>query len=96
MCCLASLIVIAGPRLGIFIWWLAEPARFNLAFDTFIWPFLGFLLLPWTTLMYLFVFPGGVDGFDWALLAIGFLADILSYAGGGYTNRDRYRGYTGG
>ena len=93
MCCLAALVAVLGPRIGILIWWIAEPARWNLAFDTFIWPFLGFIFLPWTTLMYVLVFQGGIDGFDWVWLGMGFLLDIFSTAGGGYTNRDRMRGY---
>jgi hypothetical protein len=91
MCCLASLLVLLGPRAGIVVWWLVDPARWSLAFDTFIWPFLGFFFLPWTVLAYVVVFPGGVDGGDWIVLVFGFLADIFSYVGGGYTNRDRYR-----
>ena len=93
MCCLASLLVLLGPRVGIVAWWLVDPARWSLAFDAFIWPFLGFFFLPWTVLAYVVVFPGGVEGGDWVVLGVGFLADIFSYAGGGYTNRDRYRGY---
>ena len=93
MCCLAALLVVLGPRIGILIWWLTDQARWNLAFDTFIWPFLGFIFLPWTTLMYVLVFPGGIDGFDWVWLGMGFLLDICSTAGGGYTNRDRMQGY---
>jgi hypothetical protein len=92
MCCLAALLVILGPRFGIALWWLADQARWSLAFDTFIWPLLGFLFLPWTTLMYVLVFPGGVEGFDWALLGLAFVADVFSYAGGGYEGRDRMSG----
>ena len=51
MCCLAASLLLLGPRFGILIWWLFDPARWSLAFDTFILPFLGFLFLPWTTLM---------------------------------------------
>ena len=93
MCCLATLLVVLGPRVGIIFWWLFEPARWNLAFDTLIWPLLGFLFLPWTTLMYVLVFQGGIDGFDWVWLGMGVLLDVFSYADGGYTNRDRMRGY---
>lgn len=64
------------------------------AFDTFIWPLLGALFLPGTTLMYLVVFAGGVTGFDWIWLGLGVLADIGSYGGGAYGNRDRIPGYT--
>jgi hypothetical protein len=93
MCCVFALLVIAGPRAAILVWWLLDQVRWNLAFDTFLWPFLGFLLLPWTTLMYVLVFPGGVDGFDWVWLGLGLLLDVVSYAGGGYSNRGRVPGY---
>jgi hypothetical protein len=94
MCCLAALLLVAGPRVGILFWWLIDQPRWNLAFDTFLLPFLGFLFVPWTTLMYVLVFPGGVDGFDWVWIGIGLLLDFGSWAGGGYTNRDRMSSYS--
>jgi len=90
MCCIFTTLLFLGPRAGILVWWLVNPARFNLAFSTFILPLLGFLFLPWTTLMYLLVFPMGIVGFDWIWLGLGVLADIGMYAGGGYGNRDRF------
>jgi len=93
MCCLFTTLVLAGPRLAILVWWLLYPARFALAFKgSWIWPILGTIFLPWTTLMFLIVFPGGVIGLDWLWIGLGVLADISSYAGGGYGNRDRLRG----
>jgi hypothetical protein len=93
MCCLFTTLVLFGPRLGILVWWLFQPGRWNQAFESFLWPILGFLFLPWTTLMYVVVFPGGVTGFDWIWLGLGLLADISSYTGGAYGNRDRVPGY---
>jgi len=89
MCCLFSALVLLGPRAGILIWWLLEPAKWNLAFETFIWPVLGFIFVPWTTLMYVLVFQGGIDGFDWVWLGLGLLIDIGSWTGGAYGNRGR-------
>ena len=71
MCCLFAILVLVGPRAAILVWWLFDQIRWAAAFDTFIWPLLGFLFLPWTTLVYVLVFPGGIDGFDWLWLAIG-------------------------
>ena len=34
MCCLATVMVLLGPRLGIIVWGLAQPARWDLAFST--------------------------------------------------------------
>ena len=92
MCCVFTTLVLFGPRLGILVWWLINQVRFSAAFGTWIWPLLGFILLPWTTLMYLIVFPAGIVGFDRIWLGLGVLADIASHAGGAWANRDRLRG----
>ena len=92
MCCVFTTLVLFGPRLGILVWWLINPVRFTAAFGTWIWPLLGFILLPWTTLMYLIIFPAGIVGFDWIWLGLGVLADVASHAGGAWGNRDRLRG----
>ena len=88
MCCLFTTLVLFGPRLGILVWWLIQPVRWNLAFETFIWPFLGFLFLPWTTLMYMAVAGNGLVGFDFIILGLGVFADMASYFGG-YAGRGR-------
>jgi hypothetical protein len=95
MCCFLTALVFLGPRAAILLWWLAQPARWDATFSNFLVPVLGFLFLPWTTLAYVVVAPGGVVGADWLLLGIGFLVDLANYAGGGYTNRTRVPGYSG-
>jgi hypothetical protein len=82
MCCLVVIAALLGPRLGIIIWWLLDMSRWSRAFSNFWYGLLGFLFLPWTTLAYVFVFPNGVTGFEWAILVIGFIFDISSYTGG--------------
>jgi len=89
MCCLFTSLVLAGPRFAMFIWWLMDPARWGLAFDGFLVPFFGFLLFPFTTLMYLVVFPGGVQGLDIVWLALAFAIDLSTTFGGAYGNRNR-------
>ena len=79
MCCFITALALAGPRLAILVWWLFNPVYFNGAYDHFIWGFLGWLLLPWTTLMYVAIYPGGIMGFDWILLGLGVFLDIFSY-----------------
>ena len=64
MCCFLMSVVFVGPRLGILVWWLMNPVYINTLFQTWIWPFLGFLFLPWSTLGYMAVAPGGIIGFD--------------------------------
>jgi len=90
MCCFFTILVFLGPRAAILIWYLVNPARWALAFpQTWVWPLLGSLFLPWLTLMYVLVFPGGIVGLDWLWLGLALAADIVSYSGGGYGNRRR-------
>jgi hypothetical protein len=84
--CLFFIILLAGPRIGIFLWWLLEPARWDASFPSFVVPVLGFLLLPWTTLAWVSVYPGGVSWWDWALVGLAFLLDLAT-SGGSYRGR---------
>ena len=70
MCCVIAALFTLGPRAAILFWWLVQPIRWGETFDTFLWPFLGFLFLPWTTLMYVLVYPAGINGFDYVWLGI--------------------------
>jgi hypothetical protein len=76
---------------------LINPARFSAAFNSFLWPILGTIFAPWTTLMYLAVWSPatGIYGLDWLWLGLGVLADIGSYTGGGIGNRKLIPGYSG-
>ncbi len=87
MCCLFASLVLIGPRFGILMWWLIDQVRWNLAFDNFFYAFAGFFLAPWTTLMYVSVFPFGITGFDWVILGMGVLADFASWTSGGLSSR---------
>jgi hypothetical protein len=95
MCCLITSLFLLGPRFATLIWWLINPLRFTAAFSSFVWPILGIIFLPWTTLMYLIVWSPvtGIYGLDWLWLGLAVLADIGTYAGGGYGNRERIPGY---
>ena len=92
MCCMLTTLVMAGPRLALIIWWLFSTSRFNDAFNAIIWPILGIIFAPWTTLMYVILYQGGITGLDWLWMGIAILVDLGSYAGGGWGNRDRLRG----
>lgn len=91
MCCVITALLFVGPRAALILWWLLNPARVIGLFDGLLVPILGLLLLPWTTLMYVVAAPGGVNGLEWALLIVAFLADIGTYGGGAYGNRERMR-----
>ena len=91
MCCFLTVLFFLGPRIAGIIWWLVQPVRWNAAFSSWIWPVLGLIFLPWTTIMYVAVAPGGITGiFEWGFLILAFVIDIGAYTGGGYGNRDRF------
>ena len=91
MCALLVLLFL-GPRAALVFFWLFQTARFNMAFDNIAWPMLGILFLPWTTIMYLIVYQGGIIGWEWFFMILAFIADIASY-GGGYRGRGDMRYY---
>lgn len=82
MCCVVAALLLIGPRAGLVVWWLLDPGRFGSAFASLLVPLLGFLFLPWTTIAYLVVFPGGIGLLGWLLILIGLLADLSGYGGG--------------
>ena len=90
MCCFLTSLVLLGPRFGALIWWLIQPGRWAAAFNSnWIWPILGVIFLPWTTIIYVLIAPGGVVGLDWLWIILAVVADIASYGGGAFGNRDR-------
>lgn len=98
MCCAFLSLVLLGPRVFNLFWWLFQPLRWQLAFANWggiwwLWPTLGILFLPWTTLMYVLVAPGGLVGLDWLWLGLMLLADFASYGGG--AARKQIPGYQG-
>lgn len=86
MCCVVTTLMLLGPRLAIVVWWLLQPARWSIAFSSMIWPIVGFLFLPWTTLMYVLVIPGGLSLVNWIFLVLALIVDLGSY-GSGYQSR---------
>ena len=87
MCCFFVVLVTLGPRIGLLLWWLFDRVRFQLVFQTWIWPLLGLIFLPWVTLMYIVVAPGGITGLDWLWLGLALFVDIASWSSGAYKRR---------
>ncbi len=91
MCCVISLLVFIGPRLAAIAWYFTDNARWANAFSNILVPILGVLILPWTTLAYVLMSPGGVQGLQWLVVVFGFLLDVGAFTGGGVSNRNRRR-----
>jgi hypothetical protein len=103
-CCLVVLLLAGAPRVALLVWWLLDSPRVVSVFGTssflfgslgaplWIWPLLGLIFLPWTTVAFVFVAPGGVVGWEWLVVLIGFLLDLTTHGGGGraYRRRAKY------
>ena len=85
MGCFVLLFAIISPRLAIIATWLLTDIL-SRAFDGWILPFIGFFLLPWTTLAYVAFWDWGsgqrVAGFEWLFVVLVFLIDVGSYVQG--------------
>ena len=81
MCCLVLVASGLGPRLVLLGIWIFGD-RVDFAFGSWIWPLLGLLFLPWTTLFYVLMWSalGGVSGAEWLLVALGVVFDIGTYS----------------
>jgi hypothetical protein len=93
MGCLFLLIMMISPRLGIIFLW-AFTNYVSRAFDTWIWPLLGLIFLPWTTLLYILVAApaGGITFWGWLFVGLGLISDISSHVNT-YTSRSQAQMY---
>ncbi len=90
MGCLVVLVALVSPRLALFLTWLFSD-RLSIAFDGWFLPFLGFLFLPWTTLVWTFAYQPvkGVTGIGWLFVVFAFLVDLGAVGSAGRARRDR-------
>jgi hypothetical protein len=81
--CLFFSILFLGPRFGLIMYRLGWPARWELVFDGWFWPLVGFLIAPWTTLMWVVCAPGGITGIDYVAVGLAGLADVATMLSSG-------------
>jgi hypothetical protein len=81
MTCLIALFALISPRLALFVIWVFSNLL-SRAFESWAVPLIGFFLLPWTTLAYALMWDSSnrVYGFEWFVVALGFLFDLASYS----------------
>jgi hypothetical protein len=81
MPCLLVLLAFLSPRLALFAIFVFSDLL-SRAFDSWFVPFLGFFLLPWTTLAYAVTWSSSnqVAGFEWFIVGLAFVFDLGSYA----------------
>jgi hypothetical protein len=99
--CLTAFVALFS-RIALLTMWISRPVAWNVAFSTAIVPCLGFLFLPFTTMVYAWLMmPGtngvtGIQGADWLWLGLAFFSDVASIASAGYANRQAIPGYPSG
>ena len=83
MGCFLVLFALISARLALIFLWLFTD-DLSRAFDSWIIPFIGFFILPWTTLAYAVMWSSSneVSGFEWFIVGFAFLIDVSSYFGG--------------
>lgn len=95
MCgCFVLLLGAFAPRVALVLMALFNN-EITKAFDgSWLVPFIGWLVLPYTTLIYVLIswWQGGVYGFNWFFVILAFLLDISSYFGS-YQRRTEIRTY---
>ena len=92
MGCLIVVLAWLSPRLVIAILW-AFTERMTIAFNSGWVAVLGFLFLPYTTVLWALAYAPirGVTGFGWVVVIFGLLCDLSSLAGGGREASSRRR-----
>jgi hypothetical protein len=91
MGCLLFLFSLIGPRFALGYIWIFT-TLVDRAYDNVIVPVIGFVFLPWTTLMYALAYDGNdVSPIGWVFVAIGLLSDVGSHAAS--ARRGRQMGY---
>lgn len=83
-CCLAAALLFVGPRVVLLFAWLLSD--WYDAFDSSLVALLGWALLPWTSLAWMFTYfanSGELRGGYIVLLILGVLADLGAFGGGG-------------
>jgi hypothetical protein len=91
MCgCILAALALGAPRLVFLVLWIFS-GFFENVFRTFLWPFLGFIFLPLTTLAYAWSINTyhDVHGLGLAAVLVGFAIDIGAI-GGGKASRFRH------
>ena len=99
MGCLLAIFAGMFPRFAVIIFWIARPNQMDATFTSFVWPVLGIIFLPFTTLFYVLLWnpvTGGIQGFDWVWIGLAVVIDLAGYGtsawGGRYAvpNRETY------
>ena len=94
MGCLIALLAGVAPRVALVLIWIFTNLV-DRAFHGFLIPLIGLIFFPYATVFYVLSYSpvlGGLSGWGWVFVVIGFIFDIGHWFGGGVTGRRRYAG----
>jgi hypothetical protein len=83
------------PRFALLVGWVNDPAYWNTVIQSQLFLLLGFLFLPWTTLIYGFVAPNGLSLLNIIFLAMALLIDLGTWGIGALAARKQTSYYRG-
>lgn len=92
MGCAIFSLLLGMPRLALILLWVMRPGWLARAYDGLLWPLLGLLFLPWTTLAFAYGVnslgpPGVMPPLGWLLTGIALLIDLGIIGGGAHRRR---------
>ena len=81
MGCLLAVFAGMFPRFALLIFWVARPERMDATFTSFVWPVLGIIFFPFTTLIYVLLYTPaiGVTGSDWWWIGLAVVLDLAHW-----------------
>ena len=87
--CIGALIAMAAPRVAMVAIFILRNEWFKAAYESVIWPLLGFFFMPYTTLAYMagMVNAEEIKGGWLVLLIVAVVVDLGSWGGGGKAAR---------
>jgi hypothetical protein len=93
MGCILILVILGAPRIALVLLWLIRPGYLSDAYGMVVWPLLGFLFFPFTTLAFAYSMNslghGAMTPLGWVLTLIGLLLDVGSGGGAARARRRR-------
>ena len=93
MGCIIAALGIILPRFALLAAWYNDPEYWNTLLGSQLWLGLGFLFLPWTTLVYGFAAVNGLSFINIIFLVFAFAGDLGTWGGGIFGGRKEYSSY---
>jgi len=99
MPCFVGCLAVVFPRIALFFVWLFGGDYLVRAYEGWIFPLLGFLFLPLTTLAFAYGMnslgrPGEMEPLGWLLVGLAAMGDLGLMGGGARGAEQRFRGRT--